>query len=234
MSRLPSPASEDATCEKLRLTDPSDVDVYVIGVTGASGLQPRLATRIDIRVGGLECRTAGRRGIGLGGLECPTAGMRGISLSGLECPTDDNYEVGEIEIEHRIAPRTTDENAKELWQLIQRDRNRRHYQMRRPESLQVHTIRDDGPLCDPDEGKVLSGQLEPGLVLHACLMTVEGRSFLYSESKQDVAVINQEGSGSSAGVTAGLRQENQTAETFDTPDDELDNNAAYAFGEKLC
>ena len=45
-------------------------------------------------------------------------------------------------------------------------------------------------------------------MLHACPMTVEGRIFLYSESKQDVAVINQEGSGSSAGVRAGPEQEN--------------------------
>ena len=106
--------------------------------------------------------------------------------------------------------------------------------MRQPESPQVYTIRDDGPLCDPDEDKVLNGRLEPGLVLHACPMTVEGRIFLYSESKQDVAVINQEGSGSSAGVRAGPEQENQAAESFDTPDEEFDNDAAYAFGEKLC
>ena len=94
---------------------------------GASGLQLRLGTRRDISLGGLECRTAGRRGISLGGLECRTIGTRGTSLDGLECPTDENYEVGETEIEHRIAPRTTDENAKLLWQLIQHDRNREHY-----------------------------------------------------------------------------------------------------------
>ena len=74
-----------------------------------------MGTRRDISLGGLECRTAGRRGISPGGFECQTTGRRGISLDGLECPTDENYEVGEIEIEHRIAPRTTDEHAKLLW-----------------------------------------------------------------------------------------------------------------------
>ena len=115
---------------------------------GASGLQPRLGTRRDVSLGGLERRTAG---------------WRGISLNGLESPTDGNYEVGVMEIDHWIEPRTTDENAKLLWKLVQHDRKREHYQMRQPESPQVYAIRDDGRLCGPDEGKVLSGQLEPSL-----------------------------------------------------------------------
>ena len=71
-------------------------------------------------------------------------------------------------------------------------------------------------------------------MLHACPMTVDGRIFLYSESNQDVAAINQEGSGGSAGVIAGPGQGNHAAEPLDIPDEELDNNAAYAFGEQLC
>ena len=70
-----------------------------------------------------------------------------------------NYEVGEIEIEHRIAPRTADETARLLWQLLQRDWNREHYHMGEPERPREYAIRDDGPLCEPIEGKVFSGQL---------------------------------------------------------------------------
>ena len=87
MSRLPLPATEEATCDNLRLTDPSDVDVYFVG---ASGVQPRLGTRRDISLVGLECRTAGEKGISLSGLESRKTRGRGISLGGLECRTDEN------------------------------------------------------------------------------------------------------------------------------------------------
>ena len=89
MSRLPLHATEEATCEKLRLTQASDVDVYLIGV---SRLLPRWRTRKGINLSGLECRTAGKR--------C-------ISQGGLERPTDENVAVGEIEIEHSMAAKTT-------------------------------------------------------------------------------------------------------------------------------
>ena len=69
MSRLLLLVAEGATCEKLRLTHPWDVDVYFMG---ASGLQPHLGTRRDFNQGGLECRTAGRRGVSLSGLDCRT------------------------------------------------------------------------------------------------------------------------------------------------------------------
>ena len=75
MSRLPLPATAEDTSANLRLSDPSDVDVYFVG---ASGVQPRLGRRRDISLGGLGCRTEGRD-ISLGGLECRTKG-KGISL----------------------------------------------------------------------------------------------------------------------------------------------------------
>lgn len=118
--------------------------------------------------------------------------------------------MGEKEVEQRRAQRTD------------------QYQMRRPESPRVYTIRDEEPLSEPDEKLVVSGQLEPGLILHACPMTEEGREFLYSGSIQDVAVIIPDGGGSSGGAGAGAEG------PLGIPEEEWDNEAACAFGEKLC
>ena len=153
-------------------------------------------------------------------------------MGGLECRTDEIFEVGEIE--HRIAPRTTDEQAILSWQLMQNDRIREHYQTRRIESPREYSIRDDSPLCEPEENKVYSGQLEPGLVLHACPMTKEGRKFLDQGSIQDVAVINQDRGGSSGGAIAGTQQDDSAASPSSSPEEELDSEAACAFGERLC
>ena len=54
MSRLPLPATQDALDAKIRLTDPTDVDVYFIG---ASGVQPRLRGRTGTFLGGLAMQT---------------------------------------------------------------------------------------------------------------------------------------------------------------------------------
>ena len=88
LSRLPLPGAHDETNSDLRLTDPTDIDVFFVG---ASGVQPRL-----------------RRGTGsvFGGLEEP----------------DVIFAAGEVE--HRPAPRTTDEQAQLIWQVMQSDRNR--------------------------------------------------------------------------------------------------------------
>ena len=159
MSRLPLAATEEETSASFRLSGPSDVDIYFVG---ASGVQPRLRRRRVISLGGLECRTEGK-GISLGGLECRTE-RRGISLNGLECQTEKIFKVGEKEVDQRRAPRTTDGEAKLLWQLMRRNRLRDQYHMRQPESPRVYTIRDDEPLSEPDESLVFSGQLEPGLI----------------------------------------------------------------------
>ena len=54
MSRLPLPATKDALDAKLRLTDPTDIDVYFIG---ASGVQPRLRGLAGTLLGGLAMQT---------------------------------------------------------------------------------------------------------------------------------------------------------------------------------
>ena len=138
-----------------------------------------------------------------------------------------DFKGGAEAIEQGSAPRTTEEEARLLWQLMQHNRVRDQYQIRQPESPRVYTIRDDEPLGEPDESLVFSGQLEPCLILHACPMTVESREFLYSKSIHDLAVINPDGGGSSGG--AGARADGP----LDLPE-ELGNEAACAFSEKLC
>ena len=155
MSRLPLPVTDDAQSAALRLTDPTDIDVYFVG---ASGLHPRLTRRT---------------GTGFGGLE-PHA--------------DENFEEGERE--DRPAPRTTDEQAKLSWEQMQNDRKRKHNQTRQPVGPRVYAIRDDSPPTNPDTSQVVSGQLEPGQIVHASPMTKEEREFLGSRSKQKVAVTN--------------------------------------------
>ena len=54
MSRLSFPAAKDSLDVKLRLTDPTDIDIYFIG---ASGVQPRLRGRAGIFLGGLAMQT---------------------------------------------------------------------------------------------------------------------------------------------------------------------------------
>ena len=86
---------------------------------------------------------------------------------------------------------------------------------------------DDSPLTYPDESSVVRGQVGPGLMLHACLMTEEGRGLLGSRSKQDVAVITPGEGGDSAGaateagpIDAGL---------LEIPAEEFNNEAACEF-----
>ena len=153
MSRLPLPATEEETSADLRLSDTSDVDVYL---AGASGVHQRWRRRRGINLGGLECRTE----------------RRGISFDGLECQPDDIFKVREKEVEQRSATRTTDEEATLLLQLMQRNRVRDQYQVRQPESPRVYTKRDDESSSEHDDNLVFSGQLQRGLVLHACPMTV--------------------------------------------------------------
>ena len=57
-------------------------------------------------------------------------------------------------------------------------------------------------------------------------MTVEGREVLYSRSKQKVAVINPDGGGSSGESAVGA------VGPLERPEEELDSEAACAFGEK--
>ena len=49
MPRMPLPATDEEQCATLRLTDPTDIDVYFIG---ASGLHPRLTRRAGTSLGG--------------------------------------------------------------------------------------------------------------------------------------------------------------------------------------
>ena len=85
-------------------------------------------------------------------------------LGGLEQP---DYTVAVGGVEHSTAPRTTDEQAKLPWQVMQCDRDRETKQKTPTDNKRVYAIRDDSPFSLPEERAVLSGQLEPGLMLHA-------------------------------------------------------------------
>ena len=66
------------------------------------------------------------------------------------------------EEEHTPAPKTTDEQATPLLQVMQSNRNRVSIQRVRPEAPCVHALRDDSPLLCLDKSSVINGQLEPG------------------------------------------------------------------------
>ena len=66
MSRLPLPATKYALDAKLRLTDPTDIDVYFIG---ASGVQPRLRGRVGIFLGGLAMQMSDHSEGGRGNID---------------------------------------------------------------------------------------------------------------------------------------------------------------------
>ena len=87
------------------------------------------------------------------------------------------------------------------------------------------TIPDNTPLVQPSQ--VVSGQWQPGFILHACPITEEGRTFFDLNDEKLIAVINPEGDG--AGLACS-QSSNQNA----LPEEELDSMKAREFGEKLC
>ena len=76
----------------------------------------------------------------------------------------------------------------------------------------------------------MSGQWEPGLILHACAMTEEGQEFLSLDTKPIVAVINPEEDNDSVARLACSQNQNNE----ELPEEELDSEEARQFGEKLC
>ena len=80
---------------------------------------------------------------------------------------------------------------------------------------------------------MVNGQLEPGLILHACAMTEEGKQLLHSRVGKEMAVMNQDGSGSSAAGTPDNGSVNNGGEPPDLQN-ELSSDEAYEFGEILC
>ena len=141
LSRLPLPStdSEADNHPDVRLSDPEDINVYLIG---ASGLQSRLAE----------------------------------PLSSSSCRIEDltpELEFEREEKELRIDSFTTNEEADRVWHAIQSKRMKR--KPTKVEPQRRFTIPDNTPLVQPSQ--VISGQWEPGLILHACPITEEGRNF---------------------------------------------------------
>ena len=88
------------------------------------------------------------------------------------------------------------------------------------------TIPDNTPLVQPSQ--VISGQWEPGLILHACPITKEGRNFFDLNDEKLMAVINpEEGDGAGLASSQGSNQN-------ELPEEELDSMGAREFGEILC
>ena len=190
LSRLPLPVTEADNHPDVRLSDPEDIDVYLIG---ASGLQSRLAE----------------------------------PLSSSSCIIEDltpelDFERGEKEL--RTDSFTTNEKADRVWHVIQKERMKRKSTKLEPQRR--FTIPDNTPLVQPSQ--VISGQWEPGLILHACPITEEGRTFFYLNHEKLIAVINPE-DGDGAGLAS-----SQGSNQNELPEEELDSMEAREFGEKLC
>ena len=169
--------------------------------------------------------------IGGSGVRPPLRRRTGSVLGGLE-ESDVTFAAGEVE--YSPAPRTTDEQAQLLWQVLQSDRNREIQQITPPENKRVYAIRDDSPSTFLAKNVVRSGHLEPGLMLHVCAMTQEGRELLHPKFKPEVAVINPEGGGSRAGAAAVAGNTNRAAGPSDFSEDEADREAECEHRETLC
>ena len=98
----------------------------------------------------------------------------------------------------------------------------------------MYAVPDDSQRAYPDESSVVRGQLEPGLMSHAFPMTEEGRKFLGSRSKQDVAVINPDEGGGGAGAAAEAGPIDAGSGLLEIPKEEFNSEAACVFGEHLC
>ena len=77
------------------------------------------------------------------------------------------------------------------------------------------TIPDNTPLVQPSQ--VVSGQWQPGFILHACPITEEGRTFFDLNDEKLIAVINPE-EGDGAGLAC-----SQSSNQNELPEDELDS-----------
>ena len=88
------------------------------------------------------------------------------------------------------------------------------------------TISDNTPLVQPSQ--VISGQWEPGLILHACPIIEKGRNFFDFNDEKIIGIINpEEGDGAGLASSQGSNQN-------ELPEEELDGMEAREFGEKLC
>ena len=98
-------------------------------------------------------------------------------LSSSSCRIEDlnpelDFERGDNEL--RTDSFTTNEEADRVWHVIQKERMKRK-STNEVEPQRRCTIADKTPLVQPSQ--VISGQWEPGLILHACPITEEGRTF---------------------------------------------------------
>ena len=158
MSRLPLPATPADEAPDVRLTDPSDLDVYMIGASGV--LPSRLGPVLCANESHLDHR--------------------------------DSFVVGENGC--RSIPLTTEEVAEQTWRQIQQ-----HSSKETMRSSDERTCVPDGTrLVDPGN-TVVSGQWEPGLVLHAVPITEVGRRLLGLKSEQVHAITSGGGSSSGGG-----------------------------------
>ena len=123
--------------------------------------------------------------------EPTSSGLDGLK----ELDPDLIFTVGEREL--RTAPLTTNEKFVRAWQVIIQN-ERASKQSAVDLSSRSFAVPDDTPRVQPSQ--VVSGQWEPGKVLHACLLTKDGRILLGMEKLQRVGVIDPIEEGSSAGV----------------------------------
>ena len=146
-------------------------------------------------------------------------------LSSSSCRIQDltpelDFERGEEEL--RTDSFTTNEEA-DFWHVIQKERMKR--KSTKVEPQRRFTLPDSTPLVQPSQ--VISGQWEPGLILHACPITEEGRSFFDIKDEKLVGSISPEGDG--AGSAS-----NQGSNHNELPEEEFDSTEARGFGKQCA
>ena len=112
--------------------------------------------------------------IGASGVQPRLGGGAGISLGGLEPGLGGKFVE---ERKHRPAPWTTDETAELSSKMMQNDRKRAQTQTKQPESPRVCATRDNSPVTLPEDSSIVSGHLEPGLIVHECPMPSKDGNF---------------------------------------------------------
>ena len=143
-------------------------------------------------------------------------------LSSSSCRIQDltpelDFERGEEEL--RTDSFTTNEEADRVWHVIQNERMKR--KPTKVEPQRRFTIPDNTPLVQPSQ--VISGQWEPGLILHACPITEAARTFFDLNEEKLIAVINPE-DGNGAGLAS-----RQGSNQNELPKEELDSMEAREF-----
>ena len=169
LSCLPLPATAEDLQPRYRLTDPSDLDVDLVGTSGTHPSQ--LRTSSDSSLGGLAIASGGLANA-LGGLATTPDDVFSWGGGGGSARAQKDGKQVSRAVSKKFL--TEDETRHEQWKAIQAVHPRSIWAFQDEERSTEVLVDDYLPLVQPTIHAVVEGQLELGRLLSACPLTQEG------------------------------------------------------------